>query len=215
MLVWSSRSSNLTTGLVSNQSILFYKKRWLSNIMKKHLTAILLLFVMLFAIIPASYAGHPGKPHDFSTKRIKSQPDCKTEGQFELSCSYKGCGVHDPNNPYPIAKVPHGDNILLAATCTQPRWCKWRATNGCSFSRGTPLGHWVDYSEATCSNFAKCKRNGCSYKALGTKHTWLAPNCKYGERCRDCGVTAAKGPDPTAHNVNPKTGKCTICGKKP
>ncbi len=179
--------------------------------MKKHLAAILLLFVMLFVIIPTSYAGHPGKPHDFSIKTIVSHPDCKTKGSFEMKCE---CGVHDPDNPYPIAILPHTDNILLPATCTQPRWCKFHTTNGCGFSRGTPLGHYINYSEATCSVFAKCKREGCSYKYLGTKHTWLAPDCKNGERCRDCGTPGVKGPNPNAHNVNPKTGKCTICKKK-
>lgn len=67
--------------------------------------------------------------------------------------------------------------------------------------------HKHTYSQATCTEAAKCSCGATSGKAAG--HKWQAATCKAPKTCSVCKATeGSKG----AHSY--KDGKCTVCGAK-
>lgn len=69
------------------------------------------------------------------------------------------------------------------------------------------VSHKHTYSNATCTEAAKCSCGATSGKAVG--HKWVAATCKAPKTCSVCKITqGSKG----AHSY--KDGQCTVCGAK-
>lgn len=65
--------------------------------------------------------------------------------------------------------------------------------------------HTHTYSEATCTEAAKCSCGATNGSALG--HSWQSATCKAPKTCKTCGATEGSKGDHTYKN-----GVCSVCG---